>query len=90
VAASYLQNVAEWVGNIATAKEEDWEYEMPALASPIEAVVVSLDGAMVPMADSPGYREAMVGTTNVPTLFSARVVTYGDNVEKWRFPRKST
>ncbi|MCP3881260.1 MAG: ISKra4 family transposase [Sulfitobacter sp.] len=62
VAASYIQNVAEWVGSIATAKEEDWEYEMPALARPIETVVVSLDGAMVPMVDSPGYREAMVGT----------------------------
>jgi hypothetical protein len=50
------------VGNIAAAKEEDWEYEMPALECPIETVVVSLDGAMVPMVDSPGYREAMVGT----------------------------
>jgi hypothetical protein len=56
-----IQHVAEWVGNIATAKEEDREYEMPALKSPIATIVVSLDGAMVPMADSPGYREAMVG-----------------------------
>ena len=62
VAASYIQNVAEWVGNIASAKEEDWEYELPALGRPIETVVVGLDGAMVPMVDSPGYREAMVGT----------------------------
>ena len=29
---------------------------------PIATVVVSLDGAMIPMADSEGYREAMVGT----------------------------
>jgi len=62
VATSYIQNVSEWVGNIATAKEEDWEYEMPALARPVATVMVSLDGAMVPMADSGGYREAMVGT----------------------------
>jgi hypothetical protein len=62
VARSYLQNVAEWVGDIAMAKEEDWEYEMPALERPIETVAVSLDGAMIPMVDSPGYREAMVGT----------------------------
>jgi hypothetical protein len=35
---------------------------MPALTCPIETVVVSIDGAMVPMADSAGYREAIVGT----------------------------
>jgi hypothetical protein len=62
VAASYIQNVAEWVGTIATAKEEDWVYALPALERPIATVVVSLDGAMIPMADSEGYREAMVGT----------------------------
>jgi len=62
VAASYIQNVAEWVGDIATAKEADWEYAMPALERPIATVVVSLDGAMIPMADAAGYREAMVGT----------------------------
>jgi hypothetical protein len=62
VAASYIQHVAEWVGTIATAKEEDWAYAMPTLQSPITTVVVSLDGAMIPMADSEGYREAMVGT----------------------------
>jgi hypothetical protein len=62
VSTSYIQNVAEWVGSIATAKEEEWEYEMPALGSAIATVVVGLDGAMIPMADSPGYREAMAGT----------------------------
>ena len=62
VAASYIQHVAEWVGTIATAKEEDWAYALPALERPIATVVVSLDGAMIPMADSEGYREAMVGT----------------------------
>jgi len=61
IATSYIQNVAEWVGTIATVKEEHWEYEMPALERPIATVVVSLDGAMVPMADSAGWREAMVG-----------------------------
>jgi len=62
VATSYIQNVAEWVGDIAAAKEEHWEYELPPLAEAIATVVVSLDGAMVPMAEGPGYREAMVGT----------------------------
>jgi hypothetical protein len=62
VATSYIQNVAEWVGSIAMAKEEDWAYALPPLEGPIVTVAVSLDGAMIPMADSAGYREAMVGT----------------------------
>lgn len=62
VATSYIQNVPEWVGNIAIAKEEDWEYAHPRLNTPVATVVVSLDGAMIPMADSVGYREAMAGT----------------------------
>ena len=61
VAASYIQNVAEYVGSIATAKEETWEYALPPLDVPIAAIVISLDGAMIPMADSAGYREAMAG-----------------------------
>lgn len=85
VAASYIQNVAEWVGNIAAAKEEDWEYEMPALDAPIATVVVSLDGAMIPMADSAGWREAMVGALSfydgegerLHTVYLAAAPEYG-------------
>jgi hypothetical protein len=62
IATASIQNVAEWVGTLATANEEDWEYTMPTLASPIATVVVSLDGAMIPLADRAGYREAMAGT----------------------------
>jgi hypothetical protein len=72
VAKSYIQHVGEWVGNIATAKEEDWEYAMPKLSAGISAVVVSLDGAMIPMADSEGYREAMVGTLSFYDVEGAR------------------
>jgi hypothetical protein len=62
VATSYIQRVAKWVGDIAAAKEEAWEYEMPRLPGGIATIVASLDGAMIPMADSDGWREAMVGT----------------------------
>jgi hypothetical protein len=62
VATSDIQNVAEWAGTLATAKEEVWEYALPALEVPIATVAVSLDGAMIPMADSDDWREAMVGT----------------------------
>ncbi|MFY9974989.1 MAG: hypothetical protein WAK53_12075, partial [Chromatiaceae bacterium] len=55
---------ADWQDHsaIAAAKEEDWEYEVPKLGASMSTVMVSLDGAMIPMADSAGYREAMVGT----------------------------
>jgi len=96
VAASYIQNVAEWVGDIATAKEEDWEYEMPALERPVETVVVSLDGAMVPMVDSPGYREAMVGTLSFydhegerqHTIYLAAAPEYGKREFNQRMERE--
>jgi len=85
VATSYIQNVAEWVGNIAAAKEEDWEYEMPKLRARISTVMVSLDGAMIPMADSAGYREVMVGTLSfydpegerAHTIYLAAAPEYG-------------
>jgi len=96
VATSYIQNVAEWVSDIATAKEEDWAYEMPAPASPIATVVVSLDGAMIPMADSEGYREAMAGTLlfynfdgeRQHTIYLAAAPEYGKQQFKERMERE--
>jgi hypothetical protein len=96
VATSYIQNVAEWVGDIATAKEEDWEYELPQLAGGIASVAVSLDGAMIPMADSDGYREAMVGTLSFydhagerqHTLYLAAAPEYGKHTFTERLARE--
>ena len=96
VAASYIQNVAEWVGTIAAAKEEDWEYEMPALERPITTVVISLDGAMIPMADSAGWREAMVGTLSFydhegerqHTIYLAAAPEYGKQAFLQRLERE--
>ena len=98
VAKSYLQHVAEWVGNIATAKEEDWEYALPKLSARIETVVVSLDGAMIPMADSEGYREAMVGTLSFydlagerqHTIYLAAAPEYGKREFSRRLAREIT
>jgi len=96
VATSYIQNVAEWVGNIAAAKEEDWEYEMPTLSASISTVMVSLDGAMIPMADSAGYREAMVGTLSFydpegerqHTIYLAAAPEYGKHAFYQRMTRE--
>ncbi|WP_295408706.1 ISKra4 family transposase [uncultured Thiocystis sp.] len=65
VATSYIQNVAEWVGGIAGAKEALWESERPALDAAIRTLVLSLDGARIPMADSAGDREARVGALSL-------------------------
>ncbi len=64
IAHSYLQDVSDWVGSIAQAKEEIWEYDTPELNAAISTVVVSLDGAYILMRED-GYREAMVGNLSL-------------------------
>ncbi len=64
IAHSYLQDVSDWVGSIAQAKEEIWEYATPTLNEAISTIVVSLDGAYILMRED-GYREAMVGTISL-------------------------
>lgn len=64
IAHSYLQDVSEWVGSIAQAKEEVWTYTTPKLNEAISTVVISLDGAYILMREE-GYREAMVGNISL-------------------------
>jgi hypothetical protein len=64
IAHSYLQDVSNWVGSIAQAKEEVWDYATPKLNEAISTVVISLDGAFILMREE-GYREAMVGNISV-------------------------
>ena len=64
IAHSYVQDIADWVGAIASAKEEIWSYITPPLDQAITSVVISLDGAFVLMRED-GYREAMVGAISL-------------------------
>jgi hypothetical protein len=64
IAHSYLQDVSEWIGSIAQAKEEVWDYETPELDEAITTIVISLDGAYVLIREE-GYREAMVGNISL-------------------------
>jgi len=81
---SYLQDVSEWVGSIAQAKEEVWEYETPVLNEAITTIVISLDGAYLLMCQD-GYREAMVGNISLydvtgkrqHTVYIGEVPEYG-------------
>lgn len=92
IAASYVQNIAEWVGGIAAAKEEQWEYTTPQLNHAVKTVAISLDGAHMPMKANPdkgrqegGYRQAMVGTISLyngeaerlHTIYLAQAPEYG-------------
>lgn len=74
IAHSYLQDVSDWVGSIAEAKEELWEYAIPPLNEAVTTVVVSLDGAYVLMRDE-GYREAMVGNISLYEVTGERLHT---------------
>lgn len=74
IAHSYLQDVSEWVGGIAQAKEEVWEYDIPKLDEAITTVVVSLDGAYILMRET-GYREAMVGNISLYDIAGKRQYT---------------
>ena len=64
IAHSYVQAVSDWVGGIASAKEEVWEYTTPDLNETITSVAISLDGAFILMREE-GYREAMVGAISL-------------------------
>jgi len=66
--------VSDWVGSIAQAKEEIWDYDTPPLNEAITTVVVSLDGAYVLMRDD-GYREAMVGNISLYDVSGERLHT---------------
>jgi len=95
VTQSYLQNVGDFVGSIAQANEESWEYEVPELGKPVASMGISLDGAYVPTVDD-GYREGMVGTISLydkagerlHTTYVAASPEYGKDLFFKRFERE--
>jgi hypothetical protein len=92
IAKSTVQNITDWVGSIACAQEEKWDYELPELNEPISTIVFSLDGAYILMANE-GYREAMVGNLSVydcngdrqHTLYLGEAPEYGKASFKKRY-----
>ena len=57
---AYIQNICDIVGNIASVKEDYWDYNLPQIDEPIEIITFGLDGTCMLMAEE-GYRQAMVG-----------------------------
>jgi hypothetical protein len=95
IARSYLQNVTDYVGSIAQAKEECWEYENPELNESVSVLGISLDGAYIPTVTD-GYREGMVGAITLydkngerlHTTYVAASPEYGKQTFIERFERE--
>ena len=64
IAQAYIQNLAAAVGTIASAKEEKWEYDIPAVPRPVKSIAVGIDGTCVLLTED-GWREAMTGTISL-------------------------
>jgi hypothetical protein len=58
---SFLQDLAEAVGSVAQAKEENWQYETPELDKPVSTISIGTDGTCMLLCEE-GYRETMTGT----------------------------
>ena len=95
LATSTVQNIADWVGSIACAQEQHWEYAPPELDEAISTVVLSLDGAYLLMAND-GYREAMVGAISLydsdgerqHTIYFGEAPEYGKACFKERYEKE--
>jgi hypothetical protein len=61
---AFVQTLAEAVGSIVLAKQEDWHYQTPKQSVPIVAVSIGLDGTCLWLCQE-GFRQAMVGTISL-------------------------
>ena len=59
-----VQELGLFVGAIAQAKEENWEYAIPKLETPITAVGIGVDGTCVLLCDHQ-WRETMAGSISL-------------------------
>ena len=84
VARSFVQNVADAVATVALAKEESWNYALPAMEHPVATITLGLDGTCLLMCED-GWRETMVGTIGLydkagerqHTIYMAATPEYG-------------
>jgi len=92
---SYIQNMADWVGGIAQAKEQEWSYTLPEFDDAVSTIVFSLDGAYILMQEE-GWREAMVGSlsfydaegTRLHSLYLGAPPEYGKETFKQRYQKE--
>jgi len=95
VAREFVRELAEAVGAIAQAKEEDWHYETPKIDAPIAIVAMRMDGACMYI-NKEGWREAMAGTIALydakgerrHTIYLGATPEYGKAAFKQRMERE--
>lgn len=95
ITKSYIQNMADWVGGIAQAREEDWAYTLPELEDAVSTIVFSMDGAYILMQEE-GWREAMVGALSfydvegnrLHSLYLGAPPEYGKETFKQRYEKE--
>ncbi len=95
VARAFVQDVADAVAAVALAKEQDWEYDLPAFEEPVATITVGLDGTCLLMCQD-GWREAMVRTlglyakdgARLHTIYTAATPEYGKLTFFDRFDRE--
>jgi len=95
IARSYIKTLAEAVGSVVEAKEENWAYDIPPIDRPVKSVSIGLDGTCMLMCEE-GWRETMVGTLafydkegeRLHTTYSAASPEYGKQTFLDRFERE--
>lgn len=95
IALSFIKNITDTVGSIAQAKEENWNYELPEMPSPVKSISIGLDGTCLNMQED-GWREAMCGTIaffdkkgdRMHTIYTAASPEYGKETFLKKFTRE--
>jgi len=90
-----IQRLADAVGSVAQAKEEQWHYATPELVGPVRTIGIGLDGTCLLLVEE-GYRQAMVGTVSLydcegerlHTIYVAATPEYGKETFQQRLDRE--
>jgi hypothetical protein len=90
-----VQRLADAVGSVAQAKEEQWHYATPELGEPVRTIGIGLDGTCLLLVEG-GYRQAMVGTISLydrqgerlHTTYVAATPEYGKETFQQRLGRE--
>jgi hypothetical protein len=90
-----VQRLADAVGGVAQAKEEQWHYATPELGEPVHTIGIGLDGTCMLLVED-GYRQAMVGTVTLydrdgerlHTTYVAATPEYGKDTFQQRLGRE--
>lgn len=90
-----VQRLADAVGSVAQAKEEQWHYATPELNEPVRTIGIGLDGTCLLLVED-GYRQAMVGTVSLydrqgerlHTIYVAATPEYGKDTFQQRLGRE--